>query len=333
MATLYVGWYPINNHTAEHSYAIMVVNGTEYRFHCHGGVSDDDNEYPAVFYHPASIWYTRDSQKTNYWSVECPYPQMAIHLATWDSDINHIDMNRYDYDRKSGGYMGTGDSSGLIYGITGLCHQMCNTITCAANPENPLKALINWPASLNSSKILLGNWGTQYREQSILAFMDILKKIYCPYGRANCEAPDRSAAKALDDVLSQCNERMLNGLKATLKDGHPIQERAGIVGSIISGREDQAKLQQAILDRDTVVMSEKNELDNLLLRRQISFQEYADQVNSLLNSLLVRYEDVMGQDAFSDHFGAAAAHVNCNVVDTKMMSEETYDAVRKNLGI
>ncbi len=165
MATLQVGHYPINSNTADHAYAILSFNGAVYRFQCYGGTNDSGNQYPTNYYIPRSMWYTRDSARQSVTSLAC-HPEGAILLAQWGGGVDYA---RYDYNSKSGGYTGRGDCSGLTYALDGVCHQMCNTVTSATKMHDPINAFINWPPSLNSSKLIYGNRGIWGHENDRLS--------------------------------------------------------------------------------------------------------------------------------------------------------------------
>lgn len=327
MATLRVGHYPINSNTADHAFAIMDCNGEEYRFQCYGGVWDSDRYYPAEYYVRRSMWYTRGGAITEYRELAC-HPQIAIHLAQWGNPLN---WGKHDYDQKSGGYTGRGDCAGLTYALDGVCHQMCNTVTCATQPHDPLNALINWPPSLNSSKLIYGNRGTWGHETAIEDYVRTLLAFYgdmtAATDAAGADAADLDFAP-LDAELSAIEERRRAAMRSALENGPDADERRQFLSGAVPGLD----AAEPVLDVDLETMALKHELDNLLVRGQISHDEYAARMNEGVRKLVDRYADVMGEESFVQAFGCAAADVDCAIIDTSLMLPD-YGIVKESLGL
>lgn len=322
MATMHVGHYPINSHTAEHAFAIMECNGSEYRFQCYGGVWDEERYYPAEYYEKRSMWYTRGGAITSYKELSCR-PQIAMHLAQWG---NPLDWQKNDYDNKSGGPTGRGDCAGLVYALDGVCHQMCNTVTCATRVHDPLNALINWPPSLNASKLIYGNRGIWGHEGAIVDYVRALRSFY---GDATGDVEPAGSdidVSALDDALTAIEERRRAVMKAALENGPDADERRELLGGAVSGLDSV----QPLLDADLEAMALKHELDNLLVRGQIANEEYADQMNEGVRALVARYADLMGEASFEEAFGCPSGDVDCNIVDASLMLPD-YGAVKEYL--
>ena len=324
MATMRVGHYPINNRTAEHAFAIMECNGSEYRFQCYGGVSDNGRYYPAEYYEPRSMWYTRGGAITGYRELPC-HPQIAMHLAQWGSPLN---WQKYDYNSKSGGTSGLGDCAGIVYALNGVCHQMCNTVTCATRVHDPLDALINWPPSLNASKLVYGNRGIWGHERAVADYVGVLLAFYGD-GMGDEEAVGADLdASALDEALAAIEERRRAAMRAALDNGPDADERRELLGGAVPGLDGA----QPILDADLETMALKHELDNLLVRGQIGNEEYADRMNAGVRALVARYADLMGEAPFEEAFGCPAQDVDCNVIDESLMLPD-YGAVREYLDL
>ena len=318
MATLQVGHYPINSHTAEHAFAIMNHNGNEYRFKCYGSVWDNERYYPAEYYRPRNMWYTRRSSITGDRELPC-HPQIAIHLAQWGGGINWA---KFDYERE------TGDNAGITYALNGVCHQMCNTITCATWTDNPLESLINWPPSLDASKLIYGNRGSCGHEGAIKDYVRSLRKWYDGMANSDTGAEQNVDTSGLDAELARIEERQRAALRSALANGPDLSERRELVGSVVPGLDSNEPAMAA----DAEAMSLKHELDNLLIRGQVSREEYAARMNEGVRALVNRYADVMGDQAFSGAFGDAAENIDCNIIDVEFMLPD-YTVVKEELGL
>lgn len=325
MATLRIGHYPINNKTAEHTYAKMQHAGDEYRFQCYGGTSDSGNEYPVNFYKFVNIFRKRQAGRTDKTELSCN-PAAVILLAQWGGSV---DFGRRDYDRRSGGTTGLGDCSGHVYALSGVCHQMCNVILCATNESNPGDALLNWPPSFSASRILYGSRGGRVHEN---AAGEIIRSARRIFSSAEMDDLDESVDfSPMSEVFSGVNEMLLGDLRITLADGHTEERRLEIVGEMLPSETNGIDVVSSIFEVDSVVMNEKNELDNLLIRGQVSHEEYANNVNQRTRDLLSRYEEVLGEDQFRENFEASSDEIDCNVVDVDMMPD--YEPIKEALGL
>jgi hypothetical protein len=94
-------------------------NGEDFLFPCHGG--SKGGRYPEQFYTP-SVWRPKALGKTL--EVDMTRSRYIAGNANtgWDTKTN--------YNARSGGWMNSGDNSGLIYGIDGVCHQIANSLYC-----------------------------------------------------------------------------------------------------------------------------------------------------------------------------------------------------------
>lgn len=324
MAILQVGHYPINGKSSEHTYAKMDAWAGEYRFHCYGGTNDADNQFPVNYYRDRSWIYSRDSSRTEEMQQDCN-PMVALYLCAWGGEVS---PSRYDYNRTSGGVL-LGDSAGIVYAVTGVCHQMCNTITCSTNVDNPFESLINWPPSLNFSKLIYGNRGTLGHVEAVEVYVRELKKCF---GNANEEEFmnanfDTSSLVPAFDLI---HNEMLGEIKSVLNEGVSRMERRTSIQNMIDG--DSIEGFDQLLEIDYATLSKKNELDNALIRGVISNQEYAQKVNGEFKNLAYTYFDVLKEEKFENMFETSLENLEYNIIDVDMMPE-SYRDIKDALGL
>lgn len=324
MATMIVGHYPIIGNTSEHAFAKMKIGETEYRFHCYGGTNDKGTECPTDYYHRRSILYTRRGAITEHRELPC-HASITLCLAQWTRPIY---FDKYDYNSKKGGYGNRGDSAGIIYGLTGLCHQMCNTITCATNVNDPLNALINWPPSLSASKIIYGNRGIWGHERAIAKYVKTLVACYGDSMGDTYALDENFDSAALDAELAAINEEQDAAIRWGLTNGPNADERREFLSELVPNLNES----QPILDADFETMSLKHELDNLLIRGQLSNEEYAARMNEATRTLLVRYAEVMGENVFTDAFETGPDDIQYNIINPEYMLDD-YEMVKEELGL
>lgn len=323
MANLRIGFYPINSKTAEHTYAKMEAWGSEYRFHCYGGVNDADNQYPVNYYRDRNAFYTRDSSRTNEMEQGC-HPFIAMHLIAWGGDIS---TSRYDYNRKSGGVL-LGDSAGILYAVTGVCHQMCNTITCATNINNPFDTLINWPPSLNMSKLIYGNRGNMGHVEAVDSFVAALRKHYKGANEDELMMENLDTS-TLNSTLDDINRNMFGAIKDVLDNGVSKMERRTSLDEMLNG--DSIEEFDQLVEADYETLTIKNELDNALIHGTISNQEYADKVNAEIKNLAHKYYDILKEEKFEELFETSLDNLECNIIDFDMMPT-SYSDIKDALG-
>lgn len=95
---------------ADHAYVKCDVDGSSntLKFHCYGGLSGPHGTYPA---------------KTG----------RGDHRLAKAICCFNPDEPRTDFGKKKGGRLLLGDCCGIIYGVTGVCHQMANRILSASS--------------------------------------------------------------------------------------------------------------------------------------------------------------------------------------------------------
>ncbi|WP_349948510.1 hypothetical protein ABFV83_08780 [Lacrimispora sp. BS-2] len=332
-STLQVGWYPICNNTSEHTYAIMEENDfhpnmTVY-FPCYGGCSDSSNHYPVNFWTPT--FWEKDSRKLGY-KLSC-HSKIARRLAMWGNGSSDDDINRTEYNRKNGGWSNLGDCSGIVYGVTGVCHQMCNTIASATNFNDTVNAGVNWPVSFNSSRFFYGNRGTGHDKEigSYVHSLVLFYKTYYNYPSDSvADAAELSPAhKELETIHEDLHISTVLGLKKQLSGENLGDMRKKLIFSILPL---ESSAVPAIAETDIQIAEKKNELDNLLIRGQISNAGYAKEVNDLSAKLSNYYVEVLTPPVFEKTFDVADSNkIVTDIINPDFMPD--YSGIKEVLGL
>ena len=97
-----------------------------------------------------------------------------------------------------------GDCCGLIYGRTGVCHQMANRICAAAteHDDNPLDDLVS--AYEDLSKPLFDVWGKQFPVQGTGSITPLIIGSLVPDDVVNKIPEDSAYRKSWSDYLNYC---------------------------------------------------------------------------------------------------------------------------------
>ena len=138
--------YPLPEHKgnemAAHSFVVVrSFNGNEtISFECWGGVARKPGQEPDLHY-PAETFLAGEYELI-----------LARTICCFDPNDT-----RTDYKHRSGGKLKLGDCSGIIYGRTGVCHQMANRI-CAAVTSIDVGDRADM-AAYNASHAIWGTYG------------------------------------------------------------------------------------------------------------------------------------------------------------------------------
>lgn len=327
MATIQVGWYPINGaKKLHHTFAHMQYQSKEYAFACYGGTKTANNPgkcYPAKFYEPR--WSKKGGICANVDKIKI-HPMIAIHLASWS---NVIDTNRTLYNKKTGGSIGLGDCAGLTYGVGGVCHQMCNTILSASNINDPLNSLINCSPSMKVSKAVYGFRGSLGHDKLIKTFVSKLEKYYAKRNISDINSDELDME--LYKVMKELATNSLANLKGYLANGASPEERMSIIKDMFVEEDPNDDLTEVIFNSDADMMQRKCELDNLLIRGEITAEQYANETNNLFTGLVMLYAEVLGETGFQNVFGDLPDKISYDIIDTGILKDVSYENIKEQL--
>ncbi|MDR2581394.1 MAG: hypothetical protein LBC85_10440 [Fibromonadaceae bacterium] len=320
-----VGYYVLSP-GFHHTYAKMTFNNKTISFPCYGGTDDPQNTFPAEFF----ILENYSTKKKLGKELDCNH-LIARRLATWTNDV---DPNRTNYNRKSGGWRNLGDSSGLIYAVTGVCHQMCNTIASSTNTSNVRKAGGNWPRDLYGSSLLYGFRGhTISQIEEMIALWNTFDTAYT----FKEEKPTASALSAFNQKTDQLDNVMFETLKSNLQMSYDSNALANLITDNLAAPDMLEYLKKQpyyndICKKYASIRNKKKDLDNSILREQISKPDYAKEVNALITIAADEYAKVATANDFKKAFDINPGEKLPAVVDVKLMPE-SYAGIRKTLGL
>ncbi|MBR1743094.1 MAG: hypothetical protein IJ733_14750 [Lachnospiraceae bacterium] len=333
-ATMQVGYYPLGKKFGKyfhHTYAIMEYNGQNYEFHCYGGVKGDGNVYPAEMVSPSFSVNLPNTKKT-----ACN-PTIARLICTWGGTI---DESRTVYNRKRGGHSLLGDNAGILYGPMGVCHQICNTILLSTSLEEPKWTYINSAPSVYLSAILLGFWGIFGHNLAAFTYTSILKSKYgALIENGNTEELMKAIDKDTSGELASATAKQNSQFKLYLTQGASADKRTEIILDSVSALMNKAGTQidkkrfktesefDTLIETDAKIMKQKQELDNLLMKDNISHTEYADKTNGLIKILAEKYVSVMDNDKVEQLLSYE------DIINPEFMQDIPYHDFAKELGI
>lgn len=228
-------------------------------------------------------------------------------------------------------------TAGIIYGVTGVCHQTANRILY------PAGTIVSAAAGYWASIILYGTYGTN----NIAALIEWEgRKLFCINSALGVKAqsfepktgtkaikeptPEPGISAYLDKVkaiyAAQTSEMKISAPSAAQKSEFLSQElellfdyRLGLAGVATDSKNITGlqKFQGSILD-------EKEDLDAALFAKNISTAKYAQEVNELVLKFMKESGTLLGRDLHTKVFGMPP-DAKFKVVDPKELAKSNKD--------
>ncbi len=306
---------------AHHTYAIAEKDGRRYAMPCFGSFALSEHErghtgvrYPEELWSPSILWSRPQGKmlRANL-SVALGMAQFSI-LQQYDWTVEEWD----EYWRLNPSISGYSVSSwaGLIYGITGVCHQACNRILWSTLQGAFIFSPVNWPPSLSASYWVYGFHGKDANAAAILAAALVVKALL--------------GEKADDAALIKSHELARNVMRHHIEhqlNNHTAGEaRAQEVRGMLDHLPEELKLSDpAMIDEivrhDRIFSDHKSTADNRLYRtaNDAYHDEYAGFVNSEFQALLSQFRHFMPPATFERLFPDAADNRNYTLIDRRLM--------------
>ena len=218
----------------------------------------------------------------------------------------------------------TDSHAGILYALTGVCHQTANRILF------PAKVIVSAAGGYWASVLLYGTYGTH----SLPALIEWeVRKGRCggltadmavnARGVTFAEAPvpqDPALRAYLDKVnnlyVEQANVATLNAMsKGTQPDilGQELKLMADY------RLENAAPDMTALQDAQAKTLTRKSALDQQLITKHLTPTEYARQVNALVNDLLSQSVRLLGEKTHTQLFGVAPG-ASIELVDSDILA-------------
>jgi hypothetical protein len=322
MAKIEIGYYELGGNT-QHTYAKMTTdNNLKVKFPCYGGTNGDDIKFPVTFWSPDSCNSKKMGEK-----LDCD-DKIARQLAQWVPI--ETDFTRTDYDRIT-------DASGIVYGLTGVCHQMCNTILCSSNVGNPPRAGVNWPPSLAASKFVYGFRGAVYPPPFSFVSRDKLItdmiKIYQNFNQQHEIDGDNISNSAIRDAehdAEQLESEAEDALINRLKHGYDENALEELLENDVKARYGlrlykKNKFFTPVSSMYQEMMNSKNEVDCELIGGNIHGKDYAAEIHEILQRGASRYLDIVGEEEFERVFGSKPNELQTDIIEADKVPDFSND--------
>jgi hypothetical protein len=321
METLKGGYYTMKDlPVAEHAFVIEGADHT--KFPCYGGVTGTGLQYPAKLY---TAWIVGSKEIGR--SVPADL-RLACFIASGSVQWRPV------FDRKTGGRYLFGDCSGIVYAVSGVCHQMANRILYATNgpkaPDDRDRAVV-WPPSLTASYWVYGFFGKCFQRLPFTCPLGFWEDVVKP-GFPGLVAAEGETAGPSEGMPDAAIAYMRNSVRTQLESGHTREVRAPWVADMVSRALGEALPEaqlEALLEEDQGFFARKRDLDSLLLRGEIAKAVYAQAVNDAWNEMTAQVAGVLGADQYAKLFGRQPGE-RIELVEEDLMLEP---AAYRELGV
>jgi hypothetical protein len=286
---------------AQHTFVVASSEGTRVNFQCYGGTSGPHQVFPAELYTPSIYSYT--DLKTTHATGNL---DLARAIATCDPKAPH----RPNYNQRTGGVTSFGDDCGILYAITGVCHQMAARILYACRVG--IEAPIVWPPTVTATywkfgAALGGFYGTDWH---------LWKPRYDHWASGN--------AVSVTDLIQHA--RLVADPDATsLLQTQPLEgTRFAHIQSMLNAAIGEATVPQFLKpcsEKDLEFERFKKDLDAQLLHGQISNPQYAEAVNKRFAALARDLANVLGPENYQRLFRVSPDKELTLSIDPAMMPE------------
>lgn len=301
---------------AQHTFCSVEKSGDVVWFDCYGGHGKERKGYvyPAEFRTTSLL---RKNSETGKKEVD-----MNLALARGICCGNPYDI-RTVYNHTSGGerspWRRHGDCSGLVYGLTGVCHQMCSRIMMASGQGT--SSLIDRPSSFEISRLFYGNWGGGRAAKKLVQRVEKMMRF------------DKQSE--IEGSRSLLENQFFEDLNFHLGGAYGVENRRAALGVMVMSHvssESDLTIEE-LVDLDQITQRIKEDVDRQLLGGSIRNDEYAGAVNGAIDRFVMSVMERLGVDEFVRIFGfdpvvEGATEV---IVPDHMPAQDSYAWLGKEL--
>lgn len=222
--------------------------------------------------------------------------------------------------------------AGIIYGVTGVCHQTANRILY------PARVVVSRASGYWASVTMYGTYGTHSIVS--LAEWEIRKtrcnKVSDDFGIKALAAAPKAGIKAINEPTAesgmkayldkvdsiyakQTSEMKMSAVPMAQKTDFLAQELELLFDYRLGAAKDSKKI-TTLQKLQSSILHEKEGFDEALIGRDISVEEYAQKVNGLMAKFMKESGAQLGREAHTKVFGMTPDTV-FKIVDPKIIAK------------
>ncbi len=323
---------------ADHTYAIFDYRGEKWAFPCFGMVAEKEGErgntgvhYPVDMWTPYMRWHQNvgPNLKGNLF--------VALGMAQYNrtNPTRNFRLSEWNAYWDSGWSDGLACYSGIVYGVSGVCHQTCNRILWSSRQFDFTECPVNWPPSFSASYWVYGYYGKTTEHLAISLIKDLIKiapamSSHYLSALSDTSGTDRDAAGDAAGAESDCQnliDENASVIGAHLKSGVDASGRRAEIEEMLTHAPEGLEVANQRLPMDGVYEADarfqkvKRELDTQLLRGEVAHQEYAHQINAAFHTMVGELHEALPSNTFETLFPEALLTQPYQLVDPKLMPD------------
>lgn len=327
---------------AQHTFLIADdANGVQHAFPCFGAFALREGHLGRV-----NVKYP-----TNFWAQNTPWASnrelgrrfaganlaLLYKLGKFQHTPEHNFKLSDWYARWGEGQAGFSFDCGVgiaVYAVQGTCHQACNRLMWTVNrPADPY-SFVNCPPSSNFSCALYfehgawGRFGTAWEP----ALSWVKRWQGFPNGLQAGVSPSKEEAQAFEKDWQACEAGILRETAAYLKSTVNKIDREALMELFQSESADatiDAKAIDHMADSLYKIHTDKQELDRLILRGEVSNNDYAATINAAMDQWAQELKTLLPADAFKAFAGNGEA--TTVIIPSFMPPPEKYQEIGKRM--
>jgi len=226
----------------------------------------------------------------------------------------------------------TSSHAGIIYGVTGVCHQTSNRILY------PSRKLVSRARGYWASLILYGTYGTnglapllewearKARCAKVAGTLGAKKKPLTPKLAAMSARPAAAEEVGLQSYVEKVVGMYEQQTRSITLAAVPKAERIDLLARELElmadfrlGAERDSKKIRSLQRLQADLLKEKDDLDQGLIGKDLTAEDYARKVNRLVSDLLKRGAAELGKESYTRLFGVAP-DVVFQLVDPRILA-------------
>lgn len=328
----------------EHTYALGETNsGQKVYFACFGGITGNNQVDQTTLYVGSILKFLRKA-------IGNRMPG-DVFIARCIAQFSSTPEIKEVYDAKTGGPTGFGDTSGLLYGVGGVCHQMCNRILYAMNyrSRETLASGVVWPPSFDASRLLYLNDGTLPTQQPFRVFLMNLSAKIKTLAVSKEKEVAKVFASATKEFRKMEQDLFLESVQAQIDQGYTEAVSRQMVLQNSLGRtaasEKQVKklsakatatetmdLTPKLISMHKNLLAKKRDLDLPLFEGKISKEDYVTNLNYLVHTFFQETEKIVPEKEYEAMYGIKPGSKIPDVATVVEMPElEKYTEIGEQL--
>jgi hypothetical protein len=310
---------------AEHTYVIAEKDGVQYALPCFGDFAIPGHErgktgitYPADLY-SADIWRL---PKGNSLDANL-YVALGMGQFTLSPRYDYRVQDWEDWWRDNPALDGfsPGCHAGIVYGVTGVCHQACNRVLWSSQQDSFWTTPVAWPPSFSLSIFVYGAYGGAIEAATALAYSLVALAQQAPE-----EAGAKNLSQAGLDAMGDTYRLIREALTAGAPDEARRQEVQKLVAAAGGINAPAPRNLDGVFAADAKFSQLKTELDTQLLRAEVSHDEYANSVNRAFGQMLAELQNALPPETFKALFGGVDTSGPVALIVREQMPESYEDA-------